>query len=390
MEDHETFCVLPFVAMHVNPSGGLRPCCQFDNQAITTYFQDWPQWRNQGLDDLRHNLMSGIRDPRCQVCWQQEDSRAPSHRVRHNRLYQKDLQEIMQNPKAGADRPLRMLHLDFDNLCNLRCIMCSPTLSSSLQTEIFSNLNEWQIWQPSVKKAPKPWHETEMFSHLLQQMDTVEEIFITGGEPLMNPNALRLLEQVDLSNKTLTVTTNGTKVSPQILSLLSRAGDLHVMISLEGVGAHNDYVRAGSEWAAVQSNIDRLRTLKNFKYGDIAINHTLQITSAWTLPGLTKWCLDHALELTVNPLINPRQLHVSGMEDAWRMALITQLTDMIQTPAGKTSKTFAWIDSTIRYLGQVTHDPAITKLFWEYVAMLDRVRGTHFDQTFVPLQIQSD
>lgn len=382
MEVSRTFCILPFVAMHVNPLGGLRPCCMFDNQAIHDQFSNYPEWRQRGLTDLKTNLLSGTRDPRCQVCWQQEDSGAPSHRQRHNDIYQQDVREISRTQDLSLDRPLRMLHLDFDNLCNLRCIMCSPTLSSSLQSEIASNREAWQLWQPHVARPSQPWHESERFAQLLAEMHTVEEIFVTGGEPLMNPGMLRMIDTVDMSHKILTVTTNGTRVNDHILDLLSRPRQLHVMISLEGVGEHNDYIRAGSDWNEIQRNIELLQTLTNWRYDGLGINHTLQITSAWTLPGLIEWCLERDLDLSINPLINPRQLHVSGMRDEWRMHLIDQLREIRDRPAVQVSKSRPWIDSTIRYLSDIQHDPAVTTDFFAYVDMLDQLRATDFRKTF--------
>lgn len=382
MEPSQTFCILPFVAMHVNPSGGLRPCCMFDNQAIREQFSDYPQWRQQGLTELKANLMSGTRDPRCQVCWQQEDSGAPSHRQRHNEIYQQDVAAISRTRDLAQIGPLRMLHLDFDNLCNLRCIMCSPTLSSSLQSEIASHREVWQVWQPHVARPSQPWHESERFAQLLSEMHTVEEIFVTGGEPLMNPGMLRMIDTVDMSEKILTVTTNGTRVNDHLLELLSRPRQLHVMISLEGVGAHNDYIRAGSDWNEIQHNIARLQTLANWRYDGLGINHTLQITSAWTLPGLIEWCLERDLGLTINPLINPGQLHVSGMRDEWRMNLLDQLRDIRDRPHTRASKSCTWIDSTINYLQDIQHDPAVTDSFLAYMDMLDQIRHTDFRATF--------
>lgn len=381
MNQSDTFCVLPFVAMHVSAPGGLRPCCMYDYQSITHDFGQYPQWRDQGLSDLKHNLLNGVRDPRCQVCWQHEDSGAPSHRQRHNDLFPAHLQVVLADPTRSHE--LRMLHLDFDNLCNLRCIMCTPMFSSSLQTEIWANRAQWEPWQPYNARPTTPWHEHALFDQLIQHMHTVEEIFITGGEPLMNPGTLRMLETVDLSRKTLTVTTNGTQVNDKIMHLLSRAGQLHVMISLEGIGAHNDYVRTGSDWHQIQANIARLRTLGNFKYQDVGVNHTLQMTSAWTLVPLVGWCLDQGIGMTINPLINPKQLHVAGMPDSWRERLIQQLSDL--EPKAQHSKTLPWIQSTIHYLRSVTHDPAVTERFYAFVSMLDSTRGTNFGEIFPPL-----
>lgn len=238
------------------------------------------------------------------------------------------------------------------------------------------------MWQPDIMRPSQPWHESARYDQLLEEMHTVEEIFVTGGEPLMNPGLLRMLDTVDMSQKILTVTTNGTRVNDHIMELLSRPRAIHIMISLEGVGAHNDYIRAGSDWDLIQHNISRLQTLTNWRYDGLGINHTLQITSAWTLPGLIEWCLDKDLSLTINPLINPSQLHVSGMRDEWRMYLLDQLREIRARPKIKASKSWPWIDSTIHYLEHIRHDPAVTAKFFAYMDMLDQLRATDFRRTF--------
>lgn len=239
------------------------------------------------------------------------------------------------------------------------------------------------MWQPDIMRPSQPWHESARFDQLLEEMHTVEEIFVTGGEPLMNPGLLRMLDTVDMSQKILTVTTNGTRVNDHIMELLSRSRAIHIMISLEGVGAHNDYIRAGSDWNLIQNNIKRLQTLTNWRYDGLGINHTLQITSAWTLPGLIRWCLEMGLNLTINPLINPSQLHVSGMRNQWRLALIEQLREIQDKFMVDSSKSRPWIDSTVRYLEQIQHDPTVTTRFFAYVDMLDQLRSTDFQQTFM-------
>jgi MoaA/NifB/PqqE/SkfB family radical SAM enzyme len=353
-----------------------------DYQSITHSFADWPSYRAVGLDDLRNNLLHGVRDTRCQVCWQHEDAGAPSHRQRHNEIFHDDLERILRDPSKAADQPLKMLHLDFDNLCNLRCIMCSPMFSSSIQTEIWANQDQWAPFHPYEARMIQPWHEHPLFDRLLEQMSTVEEIFITGGEPLMNPGTLRMLDSVDLSRKTLTVTTNATVMNDRILDLLSRARYLHVMVSLEGTGAHNDYIRFGSDWRDIVRNINRLKTLKNFKYPTMGINHTLQITSAWTLIDLITWCREQDLSMTINPLVNPKRLRAAGMPDQWRQNLLNRLVGLADDFDPNDRKILPWVKSTISYLEQIEEDSEITKMFWAYVSMLDQLRGTNFRDTF--------
>lgn len=382
MTSSNTFCVLPHVGINVHVDGGLTPCCYFDRDPskITHKFQDYAYWRRETLTGLKHNLDNGIRDERCQRCWQLEDNGVMSHRQRWNKTYADVIQQDLKPLES-----LRLLHLDFDNYCNLRCIMCHPKVSSSIESEYRANADRYHAFIKPYRAEPGPWHGNDQFEVFLSEIDQVDTLILTGGEPLINPTVIRLLNKLNLERCHVIVTTNASVIKPKVYDLLARALTSTITVSLEGIGVHNDYLRYGSDWSSVESNIEWLARLPNWRWVPMNINHTLQASSAWALPALLDWCIEKKHVFNINILTWPPYLSVKSLSDQRRQGLIDQLQDRLQAVAdtwGAQSQQRHWVTNAIMELQQARHDPALEKQFFEYLQMLDSIRGTDFHKTF--------
>lgn len=381
MTPKDTRCVLPYLAMNVHINGGLAPCCYQNHNDVTHKFDQHVDWRGQGLRSLKQNLAQGIRDARCQRCWDLEDNGVTSYRQQWNHTYA-DQQIDWQDFEKSHD--LRLLHLDFDSLCNLRCIMCHPSVSSSLETEYRLHAQDYEPFTGFIKLQKQPWHENDLFDKFMQTLEHVDTLVLTGGEPLMNPKISRLLQTLDLSRINLIITTNGTQLRQETYDLLAKAKTSSITVSLEGVRQHNDYLRHGSEWDTITHNIDRLCQLSNWRWTPITVNHTLQATSAWSLPPLLDWLIDRRYLFNINILSWPPYLGLSCLSDDDRMALIDQLKQkrpLIEQTFGHPQN--HWVLNAIAELEKTNHDPVLSNKFRSYINMLDRIRGTDFQSVFV-------
>jgi hypothetical protein len=149
-----------------------------------------------------------------------------------------------------------------------------------------------------------------------------------------------------------------------VITALSRFKKVSLAVSLEGVGAHNDYLRYGSSWQQLDNTIQKLRSTTTW---DILIGHVLQHTSIYTLPALVAYADEIGLYLYCNAIYDPRghlTIHSVGDQDA----------------AG-----FSTTNANAQgWFGTRQFDTDLHRQFRDYVAMLDQIRGTDFRATFNP------
>jgi len=92
-------------------------------------------------------------------------------------------------------------------------------------------------------------------------------VTLMGGEPLINKEIINFLKLLIKNGKSqsilLHITTNGTKCDDDILNILRKFKHLRLMISAEGIGKCNEYLRFPSKWENIKNNIVQFKKLSN-------------------------------------------------------------------------------------------------------------------------------
>jgi Fe-coproporphyrin III synthase len=119
--------------------------------------------------------------------------------------------------------------------CNLRCVHC---YSDSMSMKYPGELN-WEQMQAVVK---------DLAGY------KVPSLLLSGGEPLIHPRFFDLVDLATEQGLKLTISTNGTLISPEKAALLKAANVAYVGISLDGIGEIHDQFRGkvGAFEAAVR------------------------------------------------------------------------------------------------------------------------------------------
>ncbi len=71
----------------------------------------------------------------------------------------------------------------------------------------------------------------------------VNALLLSGGEPLLHPQLPQLLERASERGLKVTISTNGTRITPELARLFKKLGVAYVGISLDGIGAVHDKFR---------------------------------------------------------------------------------------------------------------------------------------------------
>jgi sulfatase maturation enzyme AslB (radical SAM superfamily) len=162
---------------------------------------------------------------------------------------------------------------------------------------------------------------------------------------------------------------------------LGKFKELSVTVSLEGIGAHNDYLRYGSEWSTVRDNIFRLQQLKNLSFGMVGVNHVLQHTSRLALLPLLEFCDQHNMLIRVGNLRDADHLNVNGMSAHQHQQFLNDLLAARE----KYKKNFMVSKAVVyslNFLSTYQYDAKANEKFYKYINLVDSIRGTNYVEVF--------
>ena len=154
---------------------------------------------------------------------------------------------------------IEFLDLTLGNLCNLKCRMCNPELSSQWIKE--SHL------QDSLNFKMSGFNNTKIvdllnddFLNFIKKCKSIRRIILKGGEPLIHPRLLDFLNAVqNRSNVELQIITNGTRpLTTDLMNILRKFKSLDIFFSIEASGKMYQYIRGG--------NYTFEQTLENFLF----------------------------------------------------------------------------------------------------------------------------
>ena len=245
---------------------------------------------------MRKMMQEGTRPQECEYCWKIEDlgRNSISDRVYKTAVFDEEHIQATANADWQENTMLRTLEISFDRTCNFACSYCNPSFSTTWVKDInkfgpYRNING-DARSHFINKAdharPLPddvnpyiqafWKWWEQEDGLA---DNLEEIRITGGEPLMAPGVWKLFEwfkdnQERVKNrkdgKVMRYAINSNLVPKddimdRLIELSHFVPHLEVYTSAESFGKHSEYIRDGFIWDKWIHNLTRLHTEGNIK-----------------------------------------------------------------------------------------------------------------------------
>ena len=174
--------------------------------------------------EQRRQMKCGERPAGCEYCWKIEDiigRDAISDRVYKSKIFKNTDLDEAHTSDHNVDWNLKTLEIAFDRTCNFACSYCNPAFSTTWARDIkqkgaytdmvtdgrnhFTHSHESA--EPYKKDETNPyveafytWWETDLHKSL-------DELRITGGEPMMSPNLWSLRDWIE---------TQGHKINPRM------------------------------------------------------------------------------------------------------------------------------------------------------------------------------
>lgn len=277
MSKSKTFCILPWIHAATYTDGSALLCCvaKANKDVNLNKMTLGEAWNSQMFRDARIKMLRGEEVSHCHHCYAEEEVGMHSHRLVENyvwykRLGREYLDELVAKTKqdGSVDHDLITLDLRLGNTCNLQCVMCRPVDSSkwvkhaNILAEELTTDAKWD-WKGKVSdftvKNFEWYKDPEFLKSFYEHASNIKHIIFGGGEPLYIKEHKEIIKKlVDLGyskNIEMRYHTNGTIWDQEVVDLWTNFKRVEVMISIDGYGIVNDYIRYPADWATIENNL---------------------------------------------------------------------------------------------------------------------------------------
>jgi len=263
---------------------------------------------------MRKMMLEGVRPNECEYCWKVEDIGRDniSDRVYKTEIFKDE--DIIATSKMDwqEDVMLKTLEISFDRTCNFACSYCNPGFSTTwvkdikkfgpyvnIQSDGRGHFIDDAPFAKSVGKTDEENPYIQAFWRWWDEglKDNLEEIRITGGEPLMAGSVWKLFDWYkDNPNSKLRFAMNSNLVPKnelmdKLIKVSHYVPQFEVYTSNESLGEHSEYIRDGMVYTQWKSNIERLITEGNLKK-----LHMMMTINSLCLASITEF-MDDMLDL---------------------------------------------------------------------------------------------
>ena len=428
----KTFCPLPWIHLATRPNGDVRVCCTAnasgagitDEKEAGLVKEDGVAMnlRDHTIEEVfnsshmrrtRLQMIKGEVPVSCRKCFAEEEKGITSKRQWETREWatRLDLQKLVKQTKEDGTVPVNVPYFDLrlGNLCQLKCIMCSPHDSSSW-------IKEWKLQYPQYKNEELvrdqgwneefdyTWYKKGSFIESMKgQVENIQELYFAGGEPLLIPEHYKILEflveEGFAKDVNLRYNSNGLELPDKLFELWQHFKEVRFNFSIDAYGQRNNYIRYPSQWEDVAKNLKRLdeNTRDNTV---INIACAVQLLNAGYIDELAEWKMDQGFS-KINPsmfgggiigthlVYLPSYLNVRVLPQKAKLWVKDKLETFIdrqkfnlefnQHPYGAQR----W-NGLIKYMMQEDWSTKLPALR-EYLTVTDERRGTDYTKTFKEL-----
>lgn len=316
----DTICPLPWIHLATRPNGDVRLCCtanasgageedvkdaglvKQNGQVMNLQHNTIAEvWNSDYMKNIRLQMIAGESPSSCTKCYQEESKGIVSKRQWETVVWKEriDIPKIFDLTADDGSLPVNIPYFDLrlGNLCQLKCIMCSPHDSSSW-------IKEWKLQYPKYKTIELQqdqswdrnfdytWYQKGSFLDTMQsQAQHIKELYFAGGEPLLIPEHYKILEFMiesgNANNCILRYNSNGLELPDRLFELWNHFKEVKFNFSVDAVGDRNDYIRYPSKWTDVVTNLERLDDTPNNITVNIAC--AVQLLNVLTISELIHW-----------------------------------------------------------------------------------------------------
>ena len=339
------FCAVPWQETYITADGHYGLCCMADQNhdahqrvPVSSTVQ---QHRNSAyMREIRVAFREGHALPQCQHCWRDEEVGKVSGRQRRNQQYFGQSEIIWDDPviqqiqdQTSEDGTFvgsgAGLFFSVGDLCQLRCIDCAPSYSRSILKD-YKKLG----WDANEKSRRIVLHDSvnvdqaDLWQRVRELAPGLRWLKIQGGEPTLSRPLLEFLKwhahHGHAQNTVIAVVTNAVNIKQEFIDALKPFQQVRLEISVDGVGAVDEYLRYPTNWNKKQQLIDQLLEL----FPGSVLHSVVYALSLGDLPNLIEWgsskpalhsiqCLTWPDNLSIQHLPTEYKQHMAQALQSW-------------------------------------------------------------------------
>jgi len=306
----ESFCPEAWSQIEIDPMGDFKICCLANDDGHHGLVEDangvemnimthsiYEALNSETHKSHRLLLKQNIQPERCKTCYATERaSKGPNDNGYSKRMrvvktttpsipeyVTVDTAEKYTNADGSVTSKIVNLDLRFGNICNFKCLMCSPT-HSSLWAEDYKQLFKYYVkgqnkYEINVDrrgkadaKVPVRWWETDTWWKQFDELiPTLRYIYFTGGEPLLVPAMGECLDKLIAAGVAkdieLRYDTNLSVVNMKIIDRWKHFKKLWLQVSIDDTEDRFELIRNPGKYNVIIEN------LKKLKENNIPIDH---------------------------------------------------------------------------------------------------------------------
>ena len=302
------------------------------------------------------------------------------------------------NADGTIDKP-KIVNLDlrFGNLCNQKCIMCSPQHSNQWYDDWVSigygdpqynrgkgvykkgQAKEFEFFKDehgrTKMKGIEPWWETERWWTMFNEIaPNLRYIYFTGGEPLIVPAMQKcldiLIEKGFAKNIQLRYDTNLSVINQKVIDKWKHFKDIFLCISVDDTYERYNTIRFPGNFEKIENNIVQL------KENGISIHYIstcVGIASPYSVQRIYEFGKKYNISTNFRFLEGPNWLDIRNYPKAAKLEIIKNLEEYSDDPDYT-----KWARAEVRLLKKyLDHsEEKYLKEFIRVMDILDKSRGT--------------
>jgi MoaA/NifB/PqqE/SkfB family radical SAM enzyme len=427
----KTWCPLPWIHIATRPNGDVRLCATANASGSgTVEIKDAglvkhngvqlnlrqhtieEVWNSSYMKDVRCTMMKGEMPASCQKCYREEATGINSKRQWETAEWASrvNYEEIVSRTAEDGTLPVHVPYFDLrlGNLCQLKCVMCSPHDSSAW-------IKDWKIQYPKYKVIDLQndqrwdsswdytWYQKGSFlSSMKDQAQHIKELYFAGGEPTLIPEHYKILEfMVETGaskNCVLRYNSNGLDLPEKLFELWHHFKEVKFNLSIDAVGDKNDYIRYPSKWEDLLTSARRLDDTESHITVNIAC--AVQLLNVLYLDELAGWKLKSNFKkinlapygggvIGMHLVTYPSYLNIRVLPQELKQLAVDRINNFLtkHDPLEFTQATYGkerW-EGMIKYMLAEDWSSKLPSTI-EYLETCDQTRGTNFRDTFIDLK----